>query len=528
MTVGPAAGTRSAYGEASALAVRALSKSFGAQQALAGVDLSIRRGEVHGLLGENGSGKSTLIKILAGFYTADSGELWRRGTRLPLPLPPGGSRRWGMEFVHQDLGLIPSLSVAENLLIGQLAASGGGWYVTQRMLASEAARILGEHQISIHPDAIVASLSPVERALVAIVRALHGIEEASSALGGAMLVLDEPTVFLPRRDIERLFELVRRVATAGGSVLFVSHDLDEVVELTDSITVLRDGRVAGVRRTGDVSKGDLIELIVGHQLPAVASSRGDAIRAPARLTATGVSGGVVRDIDFAIHDGEILGLTGLVGSGFEELPYLLYGASPLATGAIGVQGCQFRLSGMSPRRALALGIALLPGDRRKDGSIGSLSVTDNVTMARLQSFSRWGRLVRRRMTADTRRLLDDFDVRPRLPQATYGNLSGGNQQKVLLAKWLAAAPRVLLVHEPTQGVDVGAREQIFDVMRNAARAGTAILCASSDYEQLSILSDRVLVFGRGRITAELRGAELTKERVTEACYHSLAPTMVPA
>jgi len=518
-----AASLESLRSEAPALVVRALSKSFGAQHALSAVDLTVRRGEVHALLGENGSGKSTLIKILAGFYTADAGEVWRSGTPVPLPLPPGGFRRWGMEFVHQDLALIPSLSVAENLLIGHLAASAGGWYLSRRALARHATRILANHQIHLDPDASIDSLSPVERALVAIIRALYGIEEASSTLGGGLLVLDEPTVFLPRRDIERLFKLVRRVVAGGGSVLFVSHDLDEVMELTDSVTVLRDGCVAGERRTADVSTADLVELIIGHQLPPAASTPRDAVAASARLAADRISGRVVRGIDLAIHEGEILGLTGLVGSGFEELPYMLYGAGPPASGKITVDGRSIQLSSMSPGHALALGMALLPADRRKDGSIGSLSVTDNITMARLELFSRMGRLVRRRMTADTRRLMDSFDVRPRDPDTTYGNLSGGNQQKALLAKWLARAPRLLLVHEPTQGVDVGAREQIFDVMRDAARAGTAILCASSDYEQLAILSHRVLVFGRGQITAELRGPELTKERITEACYHSLTP-----
>lgn len=507
-------------GEAPALALRALSKSFGAQHALTSVDLTVRRGEVHALLGENGSGKSTLIKILAGFYVPDSGSLFVNGGSVPLPIPPGGFRRWAMEFVHQDLGLIATLSVAENLLIGHLAGMRGGWCLSHGKLVEEAARILARHQVVLDPEAAVQSLSPVERALVAIVRALSGIED--SATGHGLLVLDEPTVFLPRREIDRLFELVRRVADQGGAVLFVSHDLDEVMELTHSVTVLRDGRVAGERNTDDLSKSDLVELIVGHQLLPPAAIQKRASTAPVRLSAAGVTTRLLNNVDLDIHEGEILGVTGLAGSGFEEFPYALFGAGGRATGTVTVSGRVTELAVMDPVRALGLGIALLPADRRKDGSIGTLSATDNVTMGHLQAFSKVGRLMRRRMTATTRELMDRFDVRPRDPEATFGNLSGGNQQKALLAKWLVPPPDVLLVHEPTQGVDVGAREQIYEVLRDSARAGTAVLCASSDYEQLAVLCDRVVVFGRGQIGAELQGDELTKERIIDACYRSLA------
>ncbi len=523
-----APGPSAVHAETPALAARGLSKRFGAQAALDSVDLTIRPGEVHALLGENGSGKSTLIKILAGFYTADAGELERNGVRVPLPLAPGGFRQWGMEFVHQDLGLIPSLSVAENLLIGSLATQGGGWVLSRQELSRRTREILGEYDVQLDPEASIYELTPVERALVAIARALHGIQQTGgSGRAGALLVLDEPSVFLPRRDIERLFAVIRGVAAAGGSVLFVSHDLDEVKELTDRLTVLRDGRVAGVRQTAKVSKDELVELIIGHKPTwSAAGTLRTTAAAPVRLSARGVAGRIVAGVDLAVHEGEILGLTGLVGSGFEELPYLLFGAGHPTAGVIETGGTTIKLDSLSPRRALGMGMALLPGDRRGQGSIGSLSVADNLAMLRLHLFSRLGRLSRRQMTDDARQLMNTFDVRPRDPETAYRNLSGGNQQKALLAKWLATAPRLLLVHEPTQGVDVGAREQIFEVIRDAARSGTAVLCASSDYEQLSLLCDRALVFARGQVTNELVGADLTKERIAEACYRGSTPALI--
>jgi ribose transport system ATP-binding protein len=511
------------------LSAEGLEKRFGATRALDKVGLEIQAGEVHGLLGENGSGKSTLIKVLSGVYVPDAGRLQVRGQDVALPLWPGQSRRIGMDFVHQDLGLISSLSVAENLLIDELAAGEQGtWYLPERVLNSRADSILQEFSVNVDPSVPVRSLTPVERALVAIVRAIHGLEVSAAGADhrAGLLVLDEPTVFLPRRDIEHLFALIRDIVSRGNSVLFVSHDLDEVMEVTTAVTVLRDGRAIGTRRTSEIAKSELIEMIIGRRIDAVvgrASTRGDT--APV-LELRGIGGKSTHEVTLAVHGGEILGITGLVGSGFEEIPYLVYGAGQETSGSVLVDGRSIPAAKLTPSVAMSLGMVLLPADRRRHGSIGALDITDNTTMPVLARYFRGGRLARREMRAETQELLRRYDVRPADPDLLYRMLSGGNQQKALLAKWLRLDPRILLLHEPTQGVDVGARQQIFEVVRRAAERGSAILCASSDYEELATICDRVLVFARGKIAVELSGDDVSKDHLTHACYESLTAGQV--
>jgi ribose transport system ATP-binding protein len=505
---------------APALALHGLSKGFGGVRALDGVSLEVLPGEVHGLLGENGSGKSTLVKILAGFHAPDEGELEVRGEPVRLPLAPGQFRRLGMSFVHQDLGLVPTLSVTENLRVGELAQSRGKPFISWRRRRREARETFARYGIRVEPGRAIADLRPVERALVAIVRAVEEMREVDPGRG--LLVLDEPTVFLPRADVDQLFALVRQITAGGASVLFVSHDLDEVHEITDRVTVLRDGRVVGTVVTSQAAEGQMVEMIVGRRLAAFSAEHHDLTARAADVSVRGLSGRGVREVSLDLHRGEVLGITGLVGSGFEEVPYLLYGAARAATGTLAMDAGTFRLPSMSPHLALAAGMALLPGDRQRDGSVGTLSVTDNVTLPVLPRFRGGVGLRRGAMLREARRLMADFDVRPPQPRLDYGSLSGGNQQKALLAKWLQTSPRLLLLHEPTQGVDVGARQQIFSTIRAAAAEGACILCASSDYEQLAAICDRVLVFGRGRVVRQLVGGEVTKDRITEQCYASMA------
>jgi ribose transport system ATP-binding protein len=522
---------------AAALLAAGIVKAFGAQLALDHVDLTLRAGEVHGLLGENGSGKSTLIKILCGYYRPDGGQLAVGGRPVALPLAPGQAAQLGLQVVHQDLGLIPTLSVAENLALPSLARGGAG--VSDRRLRARAAAVLGAYGVDLDPRAVVTSLPAVDRALLAIVRAvdaLAGPESATASpasgatatatrLGGRVLILDEPTVFLPRADVERVFGLVRRLTADGCAVLLVSHDLDEILEVTDRVTVLRDGRLAGTRVTSDCRREDLVGLIVGGQVihaPARATAATDRAAEPARIEVAGLSGAVVEATGFTAVAGEILGLTGLAGSGYEEVCYLLYGARRARAGTLRLGPDVLDLPRLRPHRALAEGITLLPADRRRTAGIGTLTVDDNVTLPRLRRFRQPAGLRRRAMLRDTESLLDRFDVRPRDPKHAFGTLSGGNQQKALLAKWLAVEPRLLLVDEPTQGVDIGARAQIFRLLRAMADTGRTVICSSTDHEQLAALTDRTLVFGLGRPVAELGGADLTKQRLTQACFDTAA------
>ena len=508
---------------APALELTNLSKSFGGVRALDGVDFSVTAGEVHGLLGENGSGKSTLIKILAGYHAPDEGSLSVYGNPVKLPLRPGQFRSLSMDFVHQDLGLIPSLTVIENLYVGELAASRRRVHINWTSQRRRARATFARYGLRFDVRARVSELTPVERALLAIVRAVEGMRAGlEDTEGGGILVLDEPTVFLPRTGIDQLFALVREIAASGASVVFVSHDLDEVREITDRTTVLRDGRVVGTVTTTESSEAELVRMIIGRHLEMLEASPHDLLERKVETAVTGLSGGTLRNVSLELHQGEVLGLTGLLGSGFEEMPYFLFGAWRAQSGRFRLQGLDLELKDLTPATALAAGIALVPADRQRDGVVGSLPVYDNILLRSLRQFFRGGILHRRQMLRRARQLMTDFDVRPADPRITYSSLSGGNQQKALLAKWLHRNPRLLLLHEPTQGVDVGARQQIFSLIHQAAAQGTAVVCASSDYEQLAATCDRVLIFARGRIVDQLVGDAVTKDRITERCYNSVA------
>jgi ribose transport system ATP-binding protein len=489
-----------------------LSKTFGGQKALDGAGLEIARGEVHGLLGQNGCGKSTLIKVLAGFHPPDSGSrLQIQGTDVALPLAPGAFRKYRMSFVHQHLGLIPSLTVLENFLVGRLAEREA-WAINWGAERSAAKRLFANYDIGLDPDAQVAEIAPVERALLAIVRAMTEMGEEG---GVGLLILDEPTPFLPKQDVDRLFRLVRTVVAKGASVIFVSHDVDEVMEITDRATVLRDGRVVATIDTGTATKADFIEAIVGRRLTAPTPPASREVRGPSHAIVHNLCGGTIDAFSLELAAGEVVGVTGLVGSGYDEIPYLIYGARRARGGSLDLAGRGANLSEMTPREAIRSGVVLVPADRANAGVIGPLPVTDNVTMPTLGSrFKRW-MLNRRAMSADAAEMTRRFEVRPADPSMPMASLSGGNQQKVVLAKWFQIEPKLILLDEPTQGVDIGARQTVFRHIANAAAAGAAVLCASSDYEQLAAICSRVLIFAAGRVVATLEGADITKEAIAE-------------
>jgi len=501
--------------------VRGLTKSFGGALALDRVDLTVLRSEIHGLLGENGSGKSTLIKILAGYHEPEAGSLIVNGADIRLPLRAGEYRSLGFEFVHQDLGLIPTLSVTENLYLSEIASPRNRYFISWSRAANQAADTFARYGVSIDPRATVQHIRPVERALLAIVRALEGLRaEDRDGTRATLLILDEPTVFLPRHEVAVLFEFVRGVAERGSSALFVSHDLDEVRELTNRITVLRDGRVAGTVVTSETSKQQLVHLIIGRELEEMDAGQPMQVAArPVRMRVEGLATPTLEDVSFELHEGEVLGLTGLVGSGYDDVVYAMYGATPALAGALTLDGRRVELAGITPRSAMRLGIALVPADRQRDGSVASLPATDNLNLLVLDRFFRGGRLRHGDMERNARSLMAEFDVRPPRPELEYGSFSGGNQQKALMAKWQHVEPAVMLLHEPTQGVDVGARQQIFEMIRAAAQV-SATICASADYEQLAAICDRVGVLARGRLVGFLTGDDLTKERLADYCLRS--------
>ena len=506
-----------------ALDARNLSKTFGGAKALQNVDFSVGFGEVHGLLGTNGSGKSTLIKILSGYHVPDPGGSLKLFTQdVPLPLPAAEAKRYGLAFVHQHLGLIPSLTVLENLRIGDFAIENR-WRVDWTKEAQAAEAIFARFGLAINPKAEVSTLSAVERALLAILRAFEDVRRAQADVGGGLLVLDEPTPFLPKSGVEKLFELVRGIVSEGASVVFVSHDIDEVREITSRATILRDGRLAGVVETQAVSRKDLVDLIIGRKVETYQIARSsEATDAAPAVTVRELSGPGVERVSFSLRKGEILGLAGLIGSGSADVPALIAGAAAASAGLIEIDGASVKALGLTPRAAQAAGLAFLPADRLGAAGVGSLSISDNITLPVLPNFLRWFGLDRGGMVDKAHKLGAEHDVRPNAPTLPLEALSGGNQQKVLLAKWLQTAPKLLVLDEPTQGVDIGARQQIYAALDLAARSGVSILVASTDYEQLAQIASRVLVFAKGRIVAELTGAEIAKETIAEACYRNVS------
>ena len=502
-------------------------KTFGGARALKGISFEVAAGEVHGLLGKNGSGKSTLVKILAGFHAPDQGGgMEFNGEAVSLPLRPGDFRNLGMSFVHQNLGLVPSLTVLENLRLTSLTAGRRGFinWSAQRRAAREA---LARFDVPLDPDQRVDRLSAVDRALLAIVRAFEDIRVAREATGRPGLVLlDEPTPFLPREGVEKLFSLVRGIASHGSSVVFISHDIDEVMTITDRATVLRDGNVAGSLVTRDATHEQVVEMIVGRKLTRAFPLRGtQAVERRARVRLDGVSSTKLKKSSITVGEGEIVGLTGLIGSGYEELPYLAFGARQATGGTLSLDGAAtVDLLTLNPRKAIDLGLALLPGDRQGASGVDSLSLADNMFLPDLDRFFTKRFLHHGQMKREARKLGADFEVTPNDPLLKLSTLSGGNAQKVLVARWMNRKPRLLLLDEPTQGVDVGTRQHIFSALRTAAAGGMSVICASSDADQLADICDRVLIFGRGAICGELLGAQISKESIAEACYASLDRT----
>ncbi len=503
-----------------------ISKTFGGTRALNNVTLSILPGEIHGLLGQNGCGKSTLIKILAGFHVPDKGgKLWINGERVKLPLGPGEFKDYGISFVHQDLGLIPNLTVLENWSLGEISVSNS-LKINWKQKKKEMQDIFSKYGLEIKPEIHVATLTPVEKAMLAILRAVaeiqanHVVQEKKRGV----LVLDEPTVFLPRTGVETLFNLVRAVTEEGISVVFVSHDLDEVLELTDTFTVLRDGYNVGNGITKEYDKNGIIKMILGTDLMLyhTCANSTESYKKGKNVIVSNMKGNVVHSESFYVNKGEILGITGLVGSGFEEIPLLLFGAnSPQNMGNIKISDKSIDLSRFKPQNAVKEKFALIPADRPNAGAIGTLSVEDNMMMQSMHHF-RPVKLKKKLMRKKSEQLVDAYEVHPKNVDMNLSQLSGGNQQKVLLAKWIQEEPSLLILHEPTQGVDIGARQQVYRLIGKAvSKNNSSVICCSSDYEELEQICDRVLIMVQGRIVKELAGSQITKETITKLCYESM-------
>jgi ribose transport system ATP-binding protein len=499
-----------------ALRVRALSKTFPGVRAVRDVDLDVAAGTVHALLGHNGCGKSTLIKTLAGVYAPDPGSrAWIDGDELQLGHPEDANRK-GLRFVHQELGLVPELGAVDNvgLVLGFERRRFGR--IDWRRQAKVTEELLERFGFHLDPRQPLATATPAERTAVAIVRAV-----ADWRRGQGVVVLDEPTASLPAHEVTELFRLIRDIRDTGTAVILVSHRLDEVMSIADHATVMREGQVVWDGATAEMGAAGFVKLIAHTQgqawadeppdLPTRGAANGDA---PA-LEARDVSSRYLRGVNLQVRRGEIVGVAGLLGSGREELPYIIAGAQTEGvTGTFTILGRT--LTELSIERARELGVALVPADRAREGIIADFTTRENVSLAGLAQLSNRTMVAPSLERRFARRWLEAVSADPAASERHVTTLSGGNQQKAVLARWLSVSPRVLLLSEPTAGVDVGARAVIYDQLRRRADEGLAVLMASSDVEDLLAVCDRVLVLRDGVVVREVERHEMNKPAIVGA------------
>jgi rhamnose transport system ATP-binding protein len=479
-----------------------VAKAYAGVQALRSASLELRAGEVHALVGENGAGKSTLIKILTGAVQPDDGEIALDGAVLPR-LTPRAAKELGIAAIYQQPALFPELTVAENIALG-IEQTGRWGRVDWRERHRRAAELLGRVGARIDPERDAGELSMPQQQLVEIARALGA--------DARVLILDEPTASLSKEDTDNLFRVVRELRASGVGMIYISHRLEELPVIADRVTVLRDGTTIATREMSQVNREQLIQMMVGRELSAVFPKRavplGDTVL---ELRRVGSDAAGVSDLNLTVRAGEIVGLSGLVGAGRSELARTVFGLSPADAGEILVRGKPVRIT--CPADAIAHGIAYVPEDRRRHGVVLEMPVSENVTLAALGNLSRFGAFDFRRereLAADyTQRL----GVKTPSIRALVSTLSGGNQQKVALSRWLVTKPAVLILDEPTQGIDVGAKSEIHELMMELAEQGVAILMISSELPEILGMSDRIAVMHGGTIVSVLDRAEATPERV---------------
>ncbi|HMF97375.1 MAG TPA: sugar ABC transporter ATP-binding protein, partial [Vicinamibacterales bacterium] len=464
------------------LEMRGIRKAFPGVVALDGVDLALRAGEVHMLLGENGAGKSTLMKILSGAYRRDDGEILIGGARVDIESPRDALAR-GIRVIYQELTLVPQLSVAENIFLGALPARRFG-VVDRRALHAQTARLLADLGMAIDPRTRVGRLGLAQRQMVEIAKALAA--DAADP-GAAVLVMDEPTSALTAREVEQLFELIQRLSSRGVAIVYITHRMDEVFRIGRRVTVLRDGRVVATRTLNEVSVAELVRMMANRDLtdhfPKVRAARG-----PELLRVEGLSRrGALHDVSFTLHAGEVLGVAGLLGSGRTELARAVAGADRYDAGEVRVSGRVARFRG--PADAIACGVGLLPEDRKAEGLVAGLTVARNIALPHGRRLARWGVLSARCESDLAGPITAELRIKA-TPVQSVRLLSGGNQQKVVLGKWLAGRMRVFIFDEPTRGVDVGAKVEIYNLMNRLTAQGAGIIMISSELPELLGMSDR--------------------------------------
>ena len=484
------------------LSATSITKSYGAVRALRGVSFDLRAGEVHALVGENGAGKSTLIKVITGAERADTGTLHVDG-RVVAHMDPAASRALGIAAIYQQPSLFPHLSVAENIA---MAVERPKLFqpVDWKRRAETAAAVLSRLGASLDPGRLVETLSMPEQQIVEIAKAIGA--------DARVVVMDEPTASLAEREVEGLFRVVRRLREQHVGIIYISHRLEEVFAIADRITVLRDGRTVDTRAAGDMTRGELIRAMVGRDVDAVFPKAPVTPGPPAlEVRSLGCAAAGIHDVSLTLHRGEILGLAGLVGSGRSELARTLFGLTPADAGTILINGAPVRVG--SPAQAIRAGLAYVPEDRRRHGVVLDMSIAANASLASLGSVSSYGLIDRGRERAAAAAYVDKLRIKTPSVLAEVATLSGGNQQKVALARWLSTNPSVIILDEPTQGVDIGAKAEIHALMQMLVERGLAILMISSELPEILGMSDRVAVMHQGTVRGVLPRAEATQSRI---------------
>jgi ribose transport system ATP-binding protein len=485
------------------LEMRHIRKTFPGVVALDDVDFELRRGEVHILLGENGAGKSTLMKILSGAYQKSEGQVVLDGAEVEIKNPKH-AQTLGISTIYQEFNLIPHLPIGENIFLGREPVRFGG-VIDQRAILQEAKSALSSLGLTLNPRTLVKELRVAEQQMVEVAKAL--------SLDARILIMDEPTAALTEHEIAELFATIRRLKDKGVSIVYISHRMEELFEIGDRVTVLRDGRSVGTYDVREISKSELIRLMVNRELtelfPKEHATRGpEVLRVESLSTKSGL-----KDISFSLHKGEVLGIAGLLGAGRTELARAIFGLDEISSGSIYVNGVAQKMS--SPRSAIKSGIGFLTEDRKSQGLVLPLSVERNLCLASVDKFSRWGIMNTREEREAAGRYTEELHIKtPSLDQKVVF-LSGGNQQKVVLSKWLCSQAEVFIFDEPTRGVDVGAKAEIYQLMNRLTASGVAIMMISSELLEVLGMSDRVMVMRGGQIAGEFSARESTQERILQ-------------
>ncbi|MCL6591555.1 MAG: sugar ABC transporter ATP-binding protein [Firmicutes bacterium] len=483
------------------LEMTGICKQFPGVIALKNVNLAVKAGEVLALMGENGAGKSTLIKILAGVYEKDQGQIIFDGKKVGIS-SPRQAHKMGISTIFQELNLLPNLNVAENIFMGDENRLWGAFYDYQSTYR-KAQELMKQVGLNCDPKTLVKNLPVSQRQMVEVAKAL--------SLKAKLIIMDEPTSSLTEHETQLLFKIIRRLKAEGVAVIYISHRMNEIFEIADRVVVLRDGMNAGELERHEMTEESIIQMMVGRELKNIFAKTkagiGPAIFAVQNLSA----GGFLSNISFSLKRGEILGIAGLVGAGRTELIRAIFGLDPRISGKIIIDNQEVAIK--SPKQAIRLGMAFVTEDRRGQGLITGMSVRENCTLVTLKQVQRWGFIKNKAESFIVNRFIQLLRIKTPSIETKVATLSGGNQQKVVLAKWLAAKPRILILDEPTRGIDVGAKAEIHRIMSELACQGVAIIMISSELPEIMGMSDRIIVMHEGRVTGELNRDEATQEKI---------------